>query len=87
MVVISCWKGSKQIRKYRPTGVALLEAECVTFRVKAGVYVEPVVLGVGWTADRQRAYHSQVTGTPCSECGTGSSSFQGSSPGLTSGES
>lgn len=50
MVVILCWKGSKQIWKQRPTGVAVLEAECVTFRVKRGG-VEPVVLGVGWTAD------------------------------------
>ena len=47
MVVILCWKGSKQIWKQRPTGVAVLEAECVTFRVKRGG-VEPVVLGVGW---------------------------------------
>lgn len=60
---------------------------CVCDIQSKGVCVEPVVLGVGWTADRQRAYHSQVTGTPCSECGTGSSSFQGRSPGLTSRES
>lgn len=36
MVVILCRKGSKQIWKQRPTGVAVLEAECVTFRVKRG---------------------------------------------------